>query len=465
MNSMRASPHAVAGQSGQAERLVGIADVEHDGGGGPGHLGQLHAASLEGQRAPVDGARLALRARHRDHVTIGEGGGRPLRAHDARHSELPADDRGMAGAAATVGHDGGHPLHHGLPVGIGHGRHEHLARLDVLQVGALAHAPGRPHADLLADGLAGHDRGGVGDGEREDLHGLGPPRPVHGLRSRLQDVESPIDAVPRPLDVHRGRLAVAPGVVRLDGGRRPGELHGLRVAQAQDAGLVGGDLGALRTAVGVQDELPGLGPDGALENGAGTPRQGRLEEPERVGIDLPAHHGLAEPVGGLDQDHPVEAAVGVEREHHAGDTEVGAHHALHADGQPHGEMIEPVVDAIGDRPVGEQRGEAAPARADQGVGPAHPEERLLLSGEARLGQVLRRRAGPHGDRDAARRALAQRRVGIPHESLEIRRPGASSTSARRAAPDVASRVTSRPSMPCSSAVMRSRRPPASTMAR
>jgi hypothetical protein len=316
MNSMRARPTPSFGQRGQAEGLVGIADVQHDPGGRPRKLRQIHAPALEGQDAWIDDAGLALRARHRDDSAVADAGRRPLRAHHARHAQLAADDRRVARPAAAIGDDGGRPLHHGLPVGIGHGGDQHLARLEPLQAGPVTDEPGRAHADLLADGLAGDDDWSVGRQQREELDGPRAQRAVHGLRSRLQHVEAAVDAVPGPLDVHRRGRAAPPTVVGLDGQRRPGQLDRLVVAQAQDGGLAGCDGGALGPAVRPENDLPVLGADHALEDRARPPRQRRLEEPERVGIDLAADDGLAQPVGGLDQHHAREAAVGVEREHH-----------------------------------------------------------------------------------------------------------------------------------------------------
>ena len=57
----------------------------------------------------------------------------------------------------------------------------------------------------------------------------------------------------------------------------------------------------------------------------------------------------------------------------------------------------PFVVAVADRPVGEQRGEAAPAGIEQRRLAADVEEGLLLAGEARVRQVLGRRARPDGD--------------------------------------------------------------------
>ena len=220
-------------------------------------------------------------------------------------------------------------------------------------------------------------------------------------------------------------LAAASAVVRLDGDGGPRQLDRVGVRQAHDVSVGSRHIGPLGQPIRTQNELPRLGPHAALEDGARPPSQRRLEQPERVGIDLTTDDGLAEAVAGLDEDDSVEAAVGVEREHHAGDADVRAHHVLDRDRQADGEVVESVIDTIGDRPVGEEGREAPPARAHERVGAVHAEERLLLTGEARLGQVLGRRAGAHRDRDVVSVGATQRGVRLPNGSLELDGPDGS----------------------------------------
>ena len=123
----------------------------------------------------------------------------------------------------------------------------------------------------------------------------------------------------------------------------------------------------------------------------------RLEHLVLVGVDSALDDILAEPPGGIDQHGLVEAGLGIDREHHARGAEVGAHHPLNADreGDPH--MVEALGLAIGDRPVGEEGGIAAPAGVEERLAAANVEVGFLLSGEARLGQVLRGGARAHRD--------------------------------------------------------------------
>ena len=86
------------------------------------------------------------------------------------------------------------------------------------------------------------------------------------------------------------------------------------------------------------------------------------------------------------------------------------------------EMVEALVDPVGDRPVGEQRGLAAAHGIEQHRRPAHVEVGLVLAGEARGRQVLRRRGAPHrhGQQFLAV-FLPQRRIGLEHLRLGLRR--------------------------------------------
>jgi hypothetical protein len=93
--------------------------------------------------------------------------------------------------------------------------------------------------------------------------------------------------------------------------------------------------------------------------------QQRLEHLVLVGIDRALHDVLAQPPGGIDDHHLVEAGLGVDGEHHPGAADVGAHHHLHADRQRHLQVVEALGLAVADGAVGEERGIAAPAGVEQ----------------------------------------------------------------------------------------------------
>jgi hypothetical protein len=122
----------------------------------------------------------------------------------------------------------------------------------------------------------------------------------------------------------------------------------------------------------------------------------RFEDQVFVGVHGPLHHVLPEPIGRREQHGVAEAGFGVDAEHHPGAGLIGAHHALHADGEGHLEVIEAVDLPVGDGPIGEQGGEAAPAGRQQRLLTFHIQIGLLLPGERGIGQVFSRSARAHG---------------------------------------------------------------------
>ncbi|KAG1274173.1 hypothetical protein G6F65_010619 [Rhizopus arrhizus] len=104
-----------------------------------------------------------------------------------------------------------------------------------------------------------------------------------------------------------------------------------------------------------------------------------------------------------DEHHVAEAGLGVQGEQHAGGTDAGTHHQLHAGRQEHVFMLEAVVHAIGDGAVVVQRGEHFLDLVHDIVGAGDVEEGFLLAGEGRIRQILGggRRAHGHGHVAAA----------------------------------------------------------------
>ena len=125
--------------------------------------------------------------------------------------------------------------------------------------------------------------------------------------------------------------------------------------------------------------------------------QQRLEDLVLVRIDGALHDVLAQAPGRVDHDHVREPGLGIEREHDTGTADVGTHHALYANRQRHRHVIETLCRAVADRPVGEERGVAAPAGVHERLLAADVEKRLLLPREARVRQVLGSGARTHRD--------------------------------------------------------------------
>ena len=162
--------------------------------------------------------------------------------------------------------------------------------------------------------------------------------------------------------------------------------------------------GRARPSVDHADLLPA---EPAPQDAAKALLEGRLVNVELVGIDLALHDGFAETVTARDEDHVAKSRFGIEREDDPAGREVRADHLHHGDGEGDLEVIEAVVDAIGNRAIGEDRGEAAPAGFEQIVRAPHVEEAFMLARETRGRQIFRRRRTSHGDGDAGPVLLLQ----------------------------------------------------------
>ena len=294
----------------------------------------------------------------------------------------------MAGAPPAVGDDGGGDLHHRLPVRVGDLGEQHLALLELGDLSGRADHARPPDAEAVTNRAALGEHGAALADLVEALHRRAALA-LHGLGARLNDEELAAQAVLGPLDVHRGVGAAGLGVVLFDDQPPLAELQNLLLGEG---GLVPVDVGhahvlepVLRLVV---DQLLLLRPDAPPQHRVVAGAQRRLVHVVLVGHDQPLHHVLAEAVGGVDQDDVAMTGLGVDGEHHAGAREVGSHHHLHADRQRHREVIEVHVLPIGHRPRCKQAGEAALGGVEELGGAAHVQEGVLLSGEARGGQVF-----------------------------------------------------------------------------
>ena len=174
---------------------------------------------------------IAFGAGHGDRFTFLQCCGRVTTTHDGGNTQLARDDGGVAGASATVGDDGGSLLHHRLPVGVGHVGDQHIAGLHLAHLGDVVNDAHASRTDLLTDGATFHQH--VTALLQTILLG-GPSGCVglHGLRTRLQDVQLAIQSIFAPLDVHRTT------VVLLDGHGVTRQLQHVFIAQGE-AVLVG----------------------------------------------------------------------------------------------------------------------------------------------------------------------------------------------------------------------------------
>jgi hypothetical protein len=141
---------------------------------------------------------------------------------------------------------------------------------------------------------------------------------------------------------------------------------------------------------------------------------------ELVRIDLALHDVLAETLGAGNEDYVTETGLGVERENDTARCEIGADHLHDTDRQRDFEVVEAIVDAVDDGPIGEDRREAAPASLDHVGLAADIQETLVLSRKASAGQILgrRRAADRHGNSDTA--SGLERAIGLGDLSAHCR---------------------------------------------
>ncbi len=398
-------PHPVRRQGRQAEGELRVAEIDHDPGGGALHGGEIRPPHLERHPPGIDEAGIALGAGDGHQGTVPDGRRGALGPDHGRDAELAGHDRGMAGAPAAVGDDRGRPLHHRLPVGRGRVGDQHLAVAEALQLARVGDEAGTAGGGLGADGTAaGQHLALAGDQILlDDAHRL---LRGHRLRPGLDDVELMVEAVQGPLDVHGRGPAGVPGVVILDADGIVGELQHLLVGEAEAAPLLLArrpvDHRLAGAPLGI-DHLDLLGAQGTAQHAAEALPVGGLVDVELVHVDRTLDHVLADAPGTGDEHRVLEAGLGVDREHHARACEVRADHLLHADREGDLEVVEALVDPVGDRPVGEQRGLAAAHGIQQQCRPAHVQVALVLAGEARRRQVLGRGRAADRHRQSPRR--------------------------------------------------------------
>ena len=134
------------------------------------------------------------------------------------------------------------------------------------------------------------------------------------------------------------------------------------------------------------------------------PAVARVAEDEVVRRDQTTDQGLAEAGAGLDDGLVARARDRIRGEHHAG--HIRGNHSLHDDGQLNRHLRESVLLAVGDGTIAPEGCPAAADGVEQCSFAAHPQKRLLLAGECRLWQVLRRRARADGNGPPTHAAVA-----------------------------------------------------------
>ena len=120
---------------------------------------------------------------------------------------------------------------------------------------------------------------------------------------------------------------------------------------------------------------------------------------EFVGVDRALHNVLTQPVDAGDEYDIAETRLGIQCEDDSARGPVGSHHLHDPDRERDLEMVEPIVDSIGNGPICEDGREAAPAGFEQVPRTADVEEAFVLACKARSGEILGRGRAAYGNRD------------------------------------------------------------------
>ena len=113
----------------------------------------------------------------------------------------------MTSTPSSVGHDGAGALHHGLPIGVCHVSHQHIAGLYLVHLCNALHQTNRACANFLANGttLSQHRARAF----EFVTKFCGAFRlALHGFRTSLQNINQAVGAIFAPFDVHRAAVVL-----------------------------------------------------------------------------------------------------------------------------------------------------------------------------------------------------------------------------------------------------------------
>src|SRR5579875_364533 len=195
----------------------------------------------------------------------------------------------------------------------------------------------------------------------------------------------------------------------LDLYRATGKIEHFAIGKAETLALAAAGRTIARAGAGIDKPHFLLAERPAQDRTVALPI-GRLMNIELVGLDIALHDILAQSPSAGDKDDIAKSGFGVEREDDAARRQIGAHHLHDPNRQRHFEMVEAVVDAIDNGPIGEQRGKAAPARLHNRVLATDIEKAFVLSGKAGVRQIFGRRRTAYRDRNASSAFLLKRAV-------------------------------------------------------
>ena len=334
--------------------------------------------------ATVNAAAIASGARDRHRLAGRNNTGGGTCADHGRDAQLARNNGGVASASAAVGDDGRSGFHHRLPIRRGGVGNQHFAGLELAEAGNVGNDMRTTGGNLLAHRTAADEHLTM-TVEDKNLQGSRLVLRSNRFGPRLNNIKLSIEPVLSPFHIH------GITVMGLDLERIAGQFKHIRIAETKALAIRFGRGYIACGATGFPldiDHLHRLVAETTAQHGTVTSQKSRLMDVEFVRIDSALHHILSQAPGAGDKNRIAETRFGVERKHHAGGGEIGAHHLHHANGKRHLKVIEAMFDAIVDGAISKQAGKTASAGIDQILLAPHIKIGILLTSEARRGQVL-----------------------------------------------------------------------------
>ena len=185
-------------------------------------------------------------------------------------------------------------------------------------------------------------------------------------------------------------------VFNLDGGIGQHQHIGVTQAKARPVGAGRGAVDdRLARAARCVNHLHLLVAQSAAQHAAKALAERGFVHIKLVRVYRALHHVFTQAPGTGDEHHVRVTRLGVDGEHHAAGRLVAAHHLHHRHRQKHLEMVEPVVDAVRDGAVREQRGLTALDRVNQQLFALNVEVGVVLASKTGVGQVFGRGRTAH----------------------------------------------------------------------
>ena len=293
----------------------------------------------------------------------------------------------MAGHAAAVRHNGLGLFHGRDPVRGRHFRNKDFPLLEFVDAGRIQNDVGFARYEARA-GRGAFDNDFLLRGGHSSLPFLlgilcFAARP-DGFRTGLENPDLAVSFVDAPFHIHIA------AVVFFNLDRVAGQFHNLGVRQLLFPSFFGRNADFFHIAARLADQFDFLGIDRLVHNG-----QGLFVDEVIVRRHRALDHVFTQAIGAFDQDVLVLAVGDVDREHDT--SRLGIDHHLDDGGQGDIKMVKALLFAVIDGTVREAGSVAFLDFADNHTGPMDIQVRVLLSREAGVRQVFRRRGGADGD--------------------------------------------------------------------